>query len=121
MYSFMFEIVLKQDYEDIFFFREFEINGMSPTPGSVTPNRQSPNRSSSKNRSRSITPGKSEAMRSTFQSPTGKECSISQYMQTSNKVTRIIQGHLMPIRDLNKGLPRDHYLEDQEIIHRDFG
>lgn len=27
-YSYMFEIVLTQDYEDIFFFREFEINGL---------------------------------------------------------------------------------------------
>jgi len=25
----MFEIVLKQDYEDIFFFREFEVNGLT--------------------------------------------------------------------------------------------
>src|SRR3569833_550288 len=28
MYSYMFEVVLTQDYEDIFFFREFEINGL---------------------------------------------------------------------------------------------
>jgi hypothetical protein len=25
----MFEIVLKQDYEDIFFFRDFEVNGIT--------------------------------------------------------------------------------------------
>ena len=25
----MFEIILGQDYEDIFFFREFEVNGIS--------------------------------------------------------------------------------------------
>ena len=31
----MFEIVLKQDYEDIFFFRDFEVNGVtSNSPGS---------------------------------------------------------------------------------------
>jgi hypothetical protein len=29
LYSYMFEVVLLQDYEDIFFFREFEINGVS--------------------------------------------------------------------------------------------
>jgi hypothetical protein len=28
MYSFMFEIVLKQDYEDFYFFRDFEVNGI---------------------------------------------------------------------------------------------
>ena len=38
-YSFMFEIVLKQDYEDIFFFREFEVNGV--TNNSVLLHRQS--------------------------------------------------------------------------------
>lgn len=26
MYSFMFEVVLMQDYEDVFFFRDFEVN-----------------------------------------------------------------------------------------------
>lgn len=35
LYSFLFEIVLKQDYEDIFFFRDFEVNGVtSNSPGS---------------------------------------------------------------------------------------
>ena len=28
-YLFMFEIVLRQDYEDIFFFRDFEVNGLN--------------------------------------------------------------------------------------------
>lgn len=38
-----------------------------------------------------------------------------------DKITRIIQGHLMPIRDLNKGTEKEHYIEDQKIIHREFG
>ena len=29
LYSFMFEIILKQDYEDFYFFREFEVNGVT--------------------------------------------------------------------------------------------
>lgn len=29
LYAFMFEIVLKQDYEDFYFFREFEVNGVT--------------------------------------------------------------------------------------------
>lgn len=38
LYSFMFEIVLKQDYEDIFFFRDFEVNGVtSNSPGGGSP------------------------------------------------------------------------------------
>jgi hypothetical protein len=45
------------------------------------------------------------------------ESSPSKYKQ----VTRIIQGHLMPIRDANKGVAKDHYLENQDIIHKDFG
>lgn len=57
----MFEIVLMQDYEDIFFFREFEINGLnnqdkiggSPVRGSS--GRISPNKS---NNSRSRSPHK---------------------------------------------------------------
>lgn len=32
----MFEVVLRQDYEDIFFFREFEVNGVTNN----TPNGQ---------------------------------------------------------------------------------
>ena len=36
----MFEIILKQDYEDIFFFRELEINGISAnSQGRLTPDR----------------------------------------------------------------------------------
>lgn len=37
------------------------------------------------------------------------------------KKTRIIQGHLMPIRDLDEGNMRNGYLEDQDIIEREFG
>ena len=29
MYQYMFEVVLKQDYEDFYFFREFEVNGLT--------------------------------------------------------------------------------------------
>lgn len=36
-------------------------------------------------------------------------------------MTRIIQGHLMPVRDNNKGKQREHYLEDQKIIRKEFG
>lgn len=59
----MFEIVLKQDYEDIFFFREFEINGVSSSPGrispgNVTPNRLSPHRNSPRGNSTMGTPAK---------------------------------------------------------------
>lgn len=42
-------------------------------------------------------------------------------MKHDDKVTRIVQGHLMPIRDLNKGGPKEHYLEDQKIINKEFG
>jgi hypothetical protein len=31
----MFEIVLKQDYEDIFFYREFEVNGLTNNQSTV--------------------------------------------------------------------------------------
>ena len=27
----------------------------------------------------------------------------------------------MPVRDNNKGLQKEHYLEDQKIIHKEFG
>jgi hypothetical protein len=27
----------------------------------------------------------------------------------------------MPIRDFNKGLQKEHYLEDQQIISKEFG
>eukprot|EP00350_Pseudokeronopsis_sp_OXSARD2_P006315 CAMPEP_0170550616 /NCGR_PEP_ID=MMETSP0211-20121228/8650_1 /TAXON_ID=311385 /ORGANISM="Pseudokeronopsis sp., Strain OXSARD2" /LENGTH=144 /DNA_ID=CAMNT_0010857253 /DNA_START=1471 /DNA_END=1902 /DNA_ORIENTATION=- len=27
----------------------------------------------------------------------------------------------MPVRDLNKGLPKSHYLEDQQIVQKEFG
>ena len=38
----MFEIILSQDYEDIFFFREFEVNGISAnSPDRFTPERHS--------------------------------------------------------------------------------
>lgn len=48
-----------------------------------------------------------------------KEHSISTVQ--GRNVTRIIQGHLMPIRDFNKGGQKSHYLEDQQIINKDFG
>lgn len=38
MYSYMFEVILKQDYEDIFYFREFEVNGLNSSAlGRMTP------------------------------------------------------------------------------------
>lgn len=37
MYSYMFEIVLKADYEDIHFFREFEVNGVTNNSSFVKP------------------------------------------------------------------------------------
>ena len=52
--------MLTQDYEDIFFFREFEINGVTTSPGKMTPDKYSPNASRSASRaSRSKTPNKS--------------------------------------------------------------
>lgn len=37
-------------------------------------------------------------------------------------VTRVVQGHLMPIRDLNKGLYKQHYLEDpNNVLEKEFG
>lgn len=42
-------------------------------------------------------------------------------VQTDNHVTRIIQGHAMPIRDINRGRKKEHYLEDQNIINKEFG
>ena len=32
LYEYMFEVVLKQDYEDIYFFRELEVNGVTNNP-----------------------------------------------------------------------------------------
>ena len=89
----MFEIVLKQDYEDIFFFREFEINGITTSPGRITPGRMSPHRPSS--RSRSNTPNRNSMM---MQSVDGTRTFISSPMKDSDhahnpsfsKVTRII-------------------------------
>lgn len=37
----MFEIILKQDYEDIFFFRDFEINGVNNNSNGGSPARNS--------------------------------------------------------------------------------
>jgi hypothetical protein len=55
MYTFLFEIVLKQDYEDIYFFREFEVNGVTNGSPSYLERKSSgsPNgRKSSERRSR---------------------------------------------------------------------
>jgi hypothetical protein len=53
----MFEVLLTQDYEDIFFFREFEINGVSEKSSILSPSRQSPRRSGTNSRSRSPNKG----------------------------------------------------------------
>ena len=56
---------------------------------------------------------------STYHSPRG---SHSGNRQQSDKVTRVIQGHLMPIRDRNSGFIKEHYLEDpEEVLDREFG
>ena len=56
----MFEIILSQDYEDIFFFREFEVNGISAnSPERYTPDRNS--RSLSRRSGRSGSPGRKPA------------------------------------------------------------
>ena len=48
-----------------------------------------------------------------------QERSTSRHVE---KVTRVVQGHLMPIRDLNCGLNKAHYLEDpEEVIDHEFG
>ena len=40
----------------------------------------------------------------------------------SRKKTRVVQGHLMPIRDLDCGYDKEHYLEDPEdVLEREFG
>ena len=44
----MFEIVLKQDYEDIYFFREFEVNGLTNNSPSFDIKLESPEKSSDK-------------------------------------------------------------------------
>jgi hypothetical protein len=55
LYQFLFEIVLKQDYEDIFFFRDFEVNGITNNSGNnspirvASPGRRSDNRPDSRN------------------------------------------------------------------------
>ena len=48
----MFEIVLKQDYEDIFFYREFEVNGITANSPGLSPDQNS------RSQSRSRTPKK---------------------------------------------------------------
>ena len=46
----MFEIVLRRDYEDIYFFREFEVNGVTNnSPPVVDIKYESPGRRSSDN------------------------------------------------------------------------
>ena len=34
---------------------------------------------------------------------------------------RVIQGHLMAVRDMNEGMQKMAYVEDQDIIRREFG
>ena len=57
----MFEIVLRQDYEDIFFFREFEVTGIDGVGGSPdrtsSAGRISPSKSGINSRSRSPVKG----------------------------------------------------------------
>jgi hypothetical protein len=46
----MFEIVLRRDYEDIYFFREFEVNGVTNnSPPILESKHESPGRKSSDN------------------------------------------------------------------------
>ena len=107
MYSYMFEIVLVQDYEDIFFFREFEVNGLSNNASYLSPNRRSPDKiklsphkekSGSNSRSRSRSPNKQvigggnimiteDGSRIIYQSPNKDQRELS---PDHNKVTRII-------------------------------
>lgn len=37
------------------------------------------------------------------------------------KVTRIVQGHLVTVRDLNKGKRKSGFLEDASIVKKEFG
>jgi len=108
LYSYMFEVVLVQDYEDIFFFRDYEINAGSSSGGS-------PNGSRAVSRGTSQSPHRVRLSRSQLGSPERAHSRSSVHSPTKSKakVTRIVQGHLMPIRDLNKGVPKNHYLEDQ--------
>ena len=60
----MFEVVLKQDYEDIFFFRDFEVNGLTNNSpprdqmlrGESPDQKSQEGRNSSMSKSRNATP-----------------------------------------------------------------
>ena len=144
LYQFMFEVALKQDYEDIFFFRDFEVNGLGGNSGASSPVRvTSPGRSESRNSRASphkysfhnstgnggqiiVTNqlelnGQVVPTRMVFISPKKRAESPSQSARGQSKVTRIVQGHLMPVRDQNRGLQKEHYLEDQNIVNKEFG
>lgn len=196
MYLFMFEIVLKRDYEDFYFFREFEVNGVTNNPSVGPPAASQPRNHSipaqaaaplrydsplrsaafkTRNSSKqprssvskqdlghsSISHGQSIHSASAHRSfeprqdPRGgnpKLVVTSQsevngvlmptrmlYISPSRQegasppredshsggkgaqVTRIVQGHLMPIRDANRGHSREHYLEDAGKLQREFG
>lgn len=51
----MFEVVLKQDYEDIFFFRELEVNGVTNNTSIMLPNARCETVNSNRRRS-SVSP-----------------------------------------------------------------
>ena len=48
-------------------------------------------------------------------------CLSIKHVVDHDRVNRIVQGHLMPVRDANLGEQKQAYLEDQGIIEKDFG
>ena len=78
-----------------------------------------PKRSTYEDEQLKETSGSPRDVASTYRSRHG---SNSGNRQHSEKVTRVVQGHLMPIRDRNSGFIKEHYLEDpEEILEREFG
>ena len=90
----MFEIILGQDYEDIFFFREFEVNGISAnSPDRVDLDRNSRSQSRSRSPTKPSLIYQSDSGRLIIQSPhpsSRRVDSPSTGRAVGSKVTRII-------------------------------
>jgi len=157
LFDYMFEVFLREDYEDIYHFREEEHRALSES-------RIKENRSLNSSQTRSVNNSffvhlgkrfnslqryRDFSFSSLNSSVNGSFCrdsscdEMSEYdrrvsahrrevRQSSvcvsiknivdqDKVNRIVQGHLIPVRDSNVGEQKQTYLEDQGILEKDFG
>lgn len=58
-----------------------------------------------------ISPRRDKSKTLVVESPEFNNQSSSKQIEFK-KINRIVQGHLMTVRDFNKGLQKEHYLED---------